>query len=197
MPSKHSILINEQLSLKKEGKRRCCYCKDIFPLTVEHFRLTFNSQLFARACRVCERKKALKRHHQRMKTLNLDDAIRYKLYQAKSRCLKKVRDFTITHEDVKTQWLKQAGRCFYTGMEMTTIPKNHNYFSIDRYDSNRGYTPDNIVLCSHIINLMKKDLSDSMFQNYCQAVVDYTTSRQSVHKSANTTCEPILHQTPN
>ncbi len=108
-----------------------------------------------------------------MESLDLDGAIRYKLYQAKSRTSKKSYEFSLTHDDVKTQWETQQGKCFYTGIPMTTLPKNHNYFSIDRYDSKKGYLPENIVLCCHVINLMKKDMSEADFLKFCQAVVSY------------------------
>lgn len=193
MPSTHSILMNQQIALKKEGKRRCCYCKDVFPLTKEHFRLTFNSTLFARACKGCERKKALKRHHERMKTRDLPTAIRYKLYQAKYRSKNK-RAFKLTTDDVQNQWDKQQGKCFYTGQTMSVALHELNSFSIDRYDSSLGYHPNNIVLCSNAVNLMKKDMSEKDFKSLCQAIVDYRRPESLGHIPSDTTHPPDHHQ---
>ena len=50
-------------------------------------------------------------------------------------------------------WNKQKGLCYYTNipMQLTNeiVPE---LVSIDRIDSLKGYTEDNIVLCCYIIN---------------------------------------------
>jgi hypothetical protein len=163
--------IKEQLELKKQGKRKCHACKNIFPMTNEHF--GYSKGIWRRRCKDCDNISATQNHHKRMLTLDLEGAIRYKIYQATYRSKQKHRQFNLTITDVKNQWIKQNGKCFYTGMELTTLPNHHNYLSIDRYDSSKGYSADNIVLCSHIINLMKKDLTEQEFRSYCQLVVDY------------------------
>lgn len=164
--------MKEQLALKREGKRRCCYCKQIFPYTDAIFRKG------RRACITCENDRANKRYKKRLLTLDLDGAIRYKLYQAKYRTKAKQKyPFELSIEQVTAQWHKQNGLCFYTGLPMVTLPNHHNYFSIDRYDSEKGYVAENIVLCCHVINLMKKDMSESDFRMYCQAVVNHPPTK--------------------
>ena len=74
----------------------------------------------------------------------------------------KVIDITITVNDIKEQLDKQNNRCYYTNMEFNTtdlLP------SIDRIDSNKGYIPNNIVICLQKINIMKNDLSLTDFKN--------------------------------
>lgn len=45
-----------------------------------------------------------------------------------------------------------------------------NKVSIDRLDSSKGYTIDNIVLTDYRINVMKNDLSVSEFKNLIELI---------------------------
>ena len=70
---------------------------------------------------------------------------------------------------------KQGGRCAVSGVEMTRISGNGHVatnISIDRIDSSKGYTPDNIQLVCHIVNLMKHNLSTSQLVNWCRKIVE-------------------------
>ena len=51
----------------------------------------------------------------------------------------------------------QGHKCFYTGIEMSFSSKLTKP-SVDRVDSNKGYTKGNIVLCCMGINFMKNDV---------------------------------------
>lgn len=55
----------------------------------------------------------------------------------------------------------QNGKCFYSNLEMDLdlTRKNLKNISIDRVDSNIGYTPENVVLCCLGINLAKNSFS--------------------------------------
>ena len=43
-------------------------------------------------------------------------------------------------------------------------------FSVDRIDSTKGYTKDNITLCLNIINRFKGDTSLDFFKKICKAI---------------------------
>ncbi len=157
-----------QRELFKIGVRRCCNCKNV--KSIDEFGK--NKHIFRRRCKLCENEIAKKRWHEKRKTQTLEEAIHYKFYQAKYRSEQKGRLFNLTVEDVVNQWNKQQGFCYYTGLKMEVTPNNLNHFSIDRIDSKIGYEPDNIVICTHVINLMKKDLSSDDFIDYCMLVVN-------------------------
>jgi len=72
-------------------------------------------------------------------------------------------DFQICLEDLEKQWEVQNGKCYYSGIDMTMTINDPNKVSMDRLDSSIGYYPENIVLCTSRINLMKKDLTLSEF----------------------------------
>jgi hypothetical protein len=86
----------------------------------------------------------------------------------KKRASKLDRAFTITKDDLVMQYVTQQGLCYYTNLPMDLDSKGNknkrNIISIDRIDSTKGYTPDNIVLCRFIVNQMKSVLSIEDFK---------------------------------
>jgi hypothetical protein len=52
----------------------------------------------------------------------------------------------ITKEDLINIWNKQNGRCYYSGIQMTPQPSSNWQCSLERFDDDKGYTIDNIVL---------------------------------------------------
>lgn len=81
-------------------------------------------------------------------------------------------------EDIKAQFEKQQGLCFYTGQSLQ-LPANFTCLtqddiaSIDRIDSNIGYIPENIQFVSKQINFMKQQYSHKDFVNMCHKVSSY------------------------
>ena len=76
---------------------------------------------------------------------------------------------------------KQGYRCYYTGMVLTNKrkpyqkeTKRHNFNpSIDRLDSSKGYTPENIVWTVAAVNFMKGSLSETEFLETVAKICSY------------------------
>jgi hypothetical protein len=66
-------------------------------------------------------------------------------------------DLDITLEDLKEQWAKQDGKCYWLNINMSLedllISRSPFAPSVDRIDSSRGYHKDNIVLTTRFANL--------------------------------------------
>jgi len=73
---------------------------------------------------------------------------------------------TVTAEYLDSLYNSQRGVCAYTGIEFESIDKA----SLDRIDSNKGYTPGNVQWVLREINTMKMDLSDDRFRELCSMV---------------------------
>lgn len=84
--------------------------------------------------------------------------IKYKLLQCRGRAKSKGYSFSLTDEYIELLFISQNNRCFYTG-----DPIDENNFSIDRINSNLGYTKDNIVLCCADANIARNDLTHQEF----------------------------------
>nr|QBK92896.1 MAG: uncharacterized protein LCPAC403_00300 [Pithovirus LCPAC403] len=80
---------------------------------------------------------------------------------------------------------KQGGRCALSGRRLTTnantklrlktgrknrIEENYDNISIDRIDSLKDYTIDNIQLVCSCVNIMKMDMSQALFLEFCAAI---------------------------
>jgi hypothetical protein len=76
-------------------------------------------------------------------------------------------EHTISILDLKALFEDQLGLCYYTGKPMLRdirdISSNDDSVSIDRVDSSKGYTKENIVLCRWVINRMKNDIPFDIF----------------------------------
>ena len=92
-------------------------------------------------------------------------------------------DFDFTLEDLVKIWIKQAGLCALTGVELDNkagSPSQKNPFraSVDRVDSDKGYTRDNIRLLCHWANNAKSTYDDRMFVAFCADT--YNHSAQTI-----------------
>ena len=81
----------------------------------------------------------------------------------------------ITWRDLDEQWIKQKGKCFYTGISLIPLDdykkRNRvNELSIDRIDNKFGYVKGNINFVSNFMNTMKNDLSHKEFIKICKNI---------------------------
>lgn len=77
-------------------------------------------------------------------------------------------------------WEKQKGKCAVTGYDMTFDfykGRVNSNVSLDRIDSSKGYTKDNVQLVCMVINQMKNDLNMNEFVNICRDIVKCKTEK--------------------
>lgn len=69
---------------------------------------------------------------------------------------------------------KQNGLCYWYGVKMETSlkPSYPLQYSLDRIDSTKGYTRDNVVLCSLMANLGKNKTNTNKWIEFSQIVKD-------------------------
>ena len=93
------------------------------------------------------------------------------------------RQKEFTSQDLNNLLIKQEYKCALTGETLTCvvkrnigIKKRNRYptnVSIDRIDSQKGYTIDNIQLVCLIANIAKQDSTVTEYINWCRKVADY------------------------
>lgn len=93
------------------------------------------------------------------------------LYGARTRAEKKGFEFELTNQNIFDLMEKQEMKCAITNVEMTLLSANRkkaNAFkcSLDRIDSGKGYTLDNIRLVCWAVNQMKADRTDDEFKEW-------------------------------
>jgi hypothetical protein len=77
--------------------------------------------------------------------------------------------FAITMKDIEKLYEKQTGKCALTGLPVSFTD---NTASLDRIDSNKGYTTDNIQWVHKDINRMKNEYDMDYFVKMCSLIVE-------------------------
>lgn len=91
----------------------------------------------------------------------------------------KVRDlsFKVSAKYIYEILINQNKRCALSGVEIILSgwfsDRNKNNASLDRIDSSKGYTKDNVQWVHKDINFMKSNKSDKEFINLCKQVAKY------------------------
>lgn len=86
----------------------------------------------------------------------------------------------ITLDDIWNQYTKQNGLCYFSGVKVNfpNCSKDYQNYSswnasIDRLDSNSDYTPDNIVIVTKQVNLMKRSMTEQEFLNLIEQIYNF------------------------
>lgn len=106
-------------------------------------------------------------NQQRYENLSLDDRFNQLIKSASRR--QKIQCF-ISIDDLYDRWQKQKGLCAYTKLPLTSQAYQLNTVSLDRIDSDKDYTAENIQLVCVPINRMKLDYSEDQFIQLCKLV---------------------------
>jgi hypothetical protein len=86
-------------------------------------------------------------------------------------------NFELKIEDIWHLFLKQNRKCALSGLKIEFSSKcdsNDGTASLDRIDSSKGYTIDNVQWVHKDINYMKQDNSDADFIKYCCLIADHS-----------------------
>lgn len=122
------------------------------------------------------------------KKAEYDTSLRGKMYNlleaARSRAKRKNIDIDIDIEFLLELYEKQKGRCALTNIEFT-FERNSNGVknflpynpSIDRIDSKKGYTKDNVRLLLVIMNLSLNNFGEDCFYKVCKAFISKKEGR--------------------
>jgi hypothetical protein len=95
------------------------------------------------------------------------------LRNAKNAAVKRNQEFDLDIANIVDCWNNQSQICAYSGREMTLEAGKLNTVSIERIDSNVGYTPQNTVLVCQAINRMKSDFPFEDFYELCADVAQF------------------------
>lgn len=113
----------------------------------------------------------------------LDNMIKVRLSEIKSKCNKKNIDFNLDENFIQELLIKQNNKCYYSNIEFIQFDKFYG-FSIDRTDSTKGYLKNNITLVCTIVNKMKNSLNENEFKNIIQKIyVKFYETRATSNES--------------
>jgi hypothetical protein len=80
----------------------------------------------------------------------------------------------ISLENIYDLWISQDKKCKLTNVNIGwyDLPKNKHSCSVDRIDSSKGYTIDNVQLVHKDVNLMKNYFEQNYFIEMCKLVAN-------------------------
>lgn len=82
-------------------------------------------------------------------------------------------DLSISIEDAWKIALKQNKKCALSGVDLIFSRSSNRNASLDRIDSTKGYTLDNIQWIDKNINGMKSNMSEKEFVRWCNLISNY------------------------
>lgn len=172
MGKKHSCSICHQLGHTKTShkikiEKMCKDCGSKKPIEDFYQRInsTTNKLTYSQLCKKHMTKNGITRENSSifLKAKRL-------MYSIRARSALTNMECSITPEDICSQISKQNNKCYYTGKELVLGGVRKHSISVDRVDSNLGYTKDNIVVCYYLVNSMKNNLPLADFKNICGKV---------------------------
>ena len=101
----------------------------------------------------------------------LHDLIKISKYRAKD----KNKEHSINDTDIMIIYNKQNGKCAITGTPLTFIVGQNKVptnMSLDRINSEIGYTVDNTQIVCYIVNIMKNKMSIDDLKFWCSIILN-------------------------
>ena len=172
------------------GLFRCIYCGQV--KKEKHFKTNSGNRQFffddggeqrVSVCYSCDYKANKDRYSRYDKKVAQGKTIRHKIlsnFQTwKMKCRKRGWKFNLSSDFLVELWNKQGGKCFYTGEELTLdrLRRIGDSASLDRIDSTRGYTKDNVVWTSRFVNTSKGQRNFDEFISFCRTVVSHLEAK--------------------
>ena len=157
--------------------KRCNLCKEVKPLE-EFSKLHCTLDGRAYQCLPCARAKAKWYRDQRRDIYNKSQKetraqesgfIPQLLHSAKTRAKKKGMEFDLDKDFITKLLHGTEYKCQVTGETMTLESngydeRNLNKASLDRINSSKGYTKDNVRFVCWAVNMMKSNLTEDQFK---------------------------------
>ena len=170
--------------------KQCSKCKCTKPYT-EFPKTRTNKDGHSYLCTDCNRASSKKyrelnkdRYYENQKRRRLDEGVFVSqlFYNIKTRAKKKGLEVDITREYLLETLRATDYKCTVTGVEFNRYSSGRNKAnafkaSIDRIDSSKGYTKDNIRWVCWAVNQMKADRTDEEFKFWVETLYKAISSQ--------------------
>jgi len=137
-----------------------------------------------RCCKECKKQQALKRRLSSRGKKDLDRLLLERWHGIKDRVKKQnlILDFDWIY--LKELWNRQNGLCNLSNLPMTYIMNSGRIatnVSVDRIDSNQGYTKTNVQLVCMAVNQMKSDLTLEELIYFCNHIINTNENKNKTN----------------
>lgn len=93
------------------------------------------------------------------------------IYRVNARAKDRKLDCTLTEQDLRKKIEETNWTCSISKLPLTMRHKDRCKASVDRIDSSKGYTMDNIQIVAACVNMAKSDGTDKELIEMCKAIV--------------------------
>lgn len=107
---------------------------------------------------------------------SLQHRLRYVIQLGIIRAKKKKIEWNLSLEFLTILWEKQDGKCVYSGVPLSYEDNHPHTVSLDRIDSSKGYTEDNVQFVCTIVNYVKQRFNEDVFLSFCKSVTQHSNS---------------------
>jgi hypothetical protein len=147
--------------------KTCSSCEVTKPLT-EFFKEKSNKNGLRNQCKVC--RSLYSKNLREKKNSTIEGRALEFLRHAKESSVRRNQVFELEVADVVDCWDKQLQICAYSGRKMTLENAKPNTVSIERIDSDIGYTKNNTILVCNTVNRMKSNFELPEFVSFCRDI---------------------------
>lgn len=150
--------------MKKEYKCKVCYSTD-----KEDFYISYKNK--CKKCKLIECSEKYRNRTDKKEYIKKQaewvnkNIIRFRLLAAKNRAERDGLEFSLSKEIIEEKLKLQGNKCFISKMPISFETRNPHSLSIDRIDSNLGYTKENTIIVTKFINICKNDYCLDIFYN--------------------------------
>jgi hypothetical protein len=100
-----------------------------------------------------------KEYKRKLKIWRINNLIRVRVSSAKHRAIRKGLPFEITDDHIFEKLKSQEDKCYISKQPLSYDENDWNSLSLDRLDSNLGYTIQNTIVVTKFVNISKSNLS--------------------------------------
>lgn len=100
--------------------------------------------------------------------------LKVQLNGIKQRCKQKGYEYDLTIVGLLLMWDDQGGKCALSGLPMKQCSQDLYSIHIDRIDSSKGYTMENVQLLTAGLNRLKSNSSDEEVFKFLGELINVT-----------------------
>lgn len=177
-----SLKTSANVEYDKTKYRKCsnqnCSKKDEYQPIENFYKRNSKSHIRRSVCKYCALEAVRKCQ------TSFDGFIKHSIASAKKRARISGIEFALDFEMMKQIYDQQNGKCAITGMTLThntneshITARTHSNMSIDRIDSNKGYTEDNVQWVCVWVQISKSDWNQTDFEKWIIEAASYLTEK--------------------
>jgi hypothetical protein len=115
------------------------------------------------------------KRHRLSAQYNPEKFVNYLYGNAKQGADKRGLEFSLTKKDIMQLCIESKGKCALSGLPLSSEYNDPMKASIDRIDSDIGYTRENVHLVGTMVNIAKNKYSVELFVEMCKGVARNAT----------------------